>query len=138
LLQENHKGKFHSWNGVLLKAEVGFGQRVRFAVLVWPRTSSSLSATELTQTHRPAFDFSLEPDNLGFMLNSMDKLLFLERSSQPSNPAAKRILEVLMARDNSKEMEEVPSATNYDEVMRHVSSHLDSSQEMAMSMLPKD
>ncbi len=133
--QENQRGKVGSWKGVLLKAEVGFSQRVRLAVLVWPQTSSSLSATELTRTHRPAFDFSLEPENLGFMLNSMDKLLFLDKPCQPSNPTAKRILEVLMARDNSKEIEEIFSTMYFDERMPRVSSHMDGAQYKAMLTL---
>jgi len=137
MLRENQKGMAGPWKGVLLKAEVGFSQRVRLAVLVWPQTSSSLSAIELTRTHRPAFDFSLEPENLGFMLNSMDKLLFLDKPSQPSNPTAKRILEVLMARNNSKEIEEIFSTMYFDERMRRVSSHMNSAQYKAMLTLSK-
>jgi hypothetical protein len=115
LPQENQKGKISSWKGVLLKAEVGFSQHVRLADLVWLKTSSSLAARELAQTHCSALGFSLEPESLRFMLNSMEKLLLLDKPSQPSNPTAKQILVVLMARDNSKEMEEVFSTINFRE-----------------------
>jgi hypothetical protein len=77
----------------------------------------------------------LEPENLGFMLNSMDKLLFLDKRSQPSNPTAKRILEVLMARDNSKEIEEIFSTMYFDERIPRVSSHMDGAQYKAMLTL---
>jgi hypothetical protein len=71
------------------------------------------------------------------MLNSMDKLLFLDKPSQPSNPTAKRILEVLMARDNSKEIEEIFGTMYFDERMRRVSSHMNSAQYKAMLTLSK-
>ncbi len=69
------------------------------------------------------------------MLNSMEKLLFLDKPSQSSNAACKRILEVLMARDNSKEIEEIFSAMYFDERMPHASSHMDGAQDKAMLTL---
>jgi hypothetical protein len=83
--KENEQSTIDHWMGVLLKAEVGFNQRVCLVVLVWA-TSPAASAKLLAETYRPAFDFSMEANNLGFILNSMDKLLFLDAKSISDNP----------------------------------------------------
>jgi hypothetical protein len=120
--------------GVLLKAVVGFSQRARLTVLVWA-TSSPGSAKLLAETHRPAFDFSMEANNLGFILNSIDKLLFLDTASISGNLPAFQILHVLMARDNRKDMDEALSTTAYNASFDIITFHLDNSEQIAMSRL---
>ncbi|PMD30675.1 hypothetical protein L207DRAFT_592434 [Hyaloscypha variabilis F] len=130
--------KASPWMGVLLKAEVGFFQRVRLAILVWPCTPLPISTTLLFQTHHPSFDFSMDPNNLGFILNSIDNLLFHYEKLPVHNPAATRILDILMARDNHKKMDEALITVSNRDSMCRVTSRLDKSQQKTMSRLLKE
>ena len=88
------------------------------------------------QSYYPTFDFSTKPENVKFILRSMDKVLPYTPANR-DNPLVTRILDVLMGRDNYQEMEDLPSSLHYDYKLWRLNSHLDSSQDFAMSRLSR-
>jgi hypothetical protein len=125
----------HTATGLFLGAEVGVNKRSSMAVLVWSKSSFTQPPAFLTKKYEACFDFSSQPKNLEFLLDSVDKLLFLDNPSHRKDPFASRIFEILMARDNHKVMYEALPTPAYNALTPRAVRSMDNGQRDAMSGL---
>ncbi|KAH8787687.1 hypothetical protein BGZ57DRAFT_879625 [Hyaloscypha finlandica] len=125
----------HTATGLFLGAEVGVNKRSSMAVLVWSKSLFTQPPAFLAKKYEACFDFSSQPKNLEFLLDSVDKLLFLDNPSHSKNPSASQIFEILMARDNHKVMYEALPTLAYNALIPRAVKSMDNGQRDAMSGL---
>ncbi|KAE9371631.1 hypothetical protein N431DRAFT_441607 [Stipitochalara longipes BDJ] len=125
----------HQASGLYLGAEIGMNKRASITVLVWSMNSYTDPLAFLTSKYEVLFDFSLQPKNLEFLLNSIDNILFFDAPSQGNKASVARIFEVLMARDNYKPMYDALPSPDYNPMISRMVKSMDSSQQEAMTRL---